>query len=128
VLGAPGEDRFRESFGMKLEHMIFARAGQADLTVVLIDDRVVTRNAGRALPSDIFSLSLPLTRGEPDKAIARPRSTRIHLGISMADTQALFGAPKHSVPYTFNGQPAEYRIYETVGTDHSVTLTSSTTC
>jgi hypothetical protein len=35
--------------------MIFARAGQADLTVVLIDDRLVTRNAGGALPSDIFA-------------------------------------------------------------------------
>jgi hypothetical protein len=32
--------------------------------------------------------------------------------MSMADTQALFGAPKHSVLYTFKGQRAEYRIYE----------------
>ena len=113
MLGAPAEDRFRESFGMKLEHMIFARAGEADLTVVLIDDRVVTRKAGRALPSDIFALSLPLATGAPDQGIERPRSTRIHLGMSMGDAQALFGAPKHSVPYTFKGQPAEYRIYET---------------
>jgi hypothetical protein len=34
--------------------MIFARAGQADLTVVLIDDRLVTRNAGGALASGYF--------------------------------------------------------------------------
>jgi hypothetical protein len=32
--------------------------------------------------------------------------------MSMADTQALFGAPKHSVLYTIKGQRAEYRIRE----------------
>jgi len=37
----------------------------------------------------------------------------MHVGMSMGDAQALFGAPKHSVSYTFKGQPAEYRIYET---------------
>jgi hypothetical protein len=30
MLGEPAEDRFQESFGMKVEHMIFVRAGQAD--------------------------------------------------------------------------------------------------
>jgi hypothetical protein len=113
MLGAPAEDHVRESFGMKLEHMIFARAGQPDLTVVLIDDRVATRKAGRELPPDIFSFSLPLATNEADPGIERPRSTRIRLGMSMGDAQALFGAPKHSVSYTFKGQPADYRIYET---------------
>ena len=98
---------------MKVEHMIFVRAGQADLTVVLIDDRVVTKKVGRALPPDIFAFSLPLATGGADQGIERPRSTRMHLGMSLGDAQALFGAPKHSVPYTFKGQPAEYRIYET---------------
>jgi hypothetical protein len=113
ILGAPAEDRFQESFGMKVEHMIFVRAGKADLTVVLIDDRVVAKKVGRALPQDIFAFSLPLATGGPDQGIERPRSTRVHLGMSMGDAQALFGAPKHSVDFTFKGRPAEYRIYET---------------
>jgi hypothetical protein len=29
------------------------------------------------------------------------------------ETQALFGAPKLSVDYTFKGRPAKYRIYQT---------------
>ena len=37
----------------------------------------------------------------------------MHVGMSMGDAQALFGAPKHSVSYTFKGHPAEYRIHET---------------
>jgi hypothetical protein len=113
MLGAPAEDRVRESFGMRLEHMIFTRPGQADLTVILMEDRVITKKAGRTLPSDIFALSLPLATGEADQVTERPRSARIHLGMSMSDAQALFGTPKLSVPHTFKGQPAEYRIYET---------------
>jgi len=93
--------------------MIFVRAGQADLTVILIDDRVVTKKVGRALPQDIFVFSLPLATGGPEQGIERPKSTRMHLGMSTGDAQALFGAPKHSVPFTFKGQPAEYRVYET---------------
>jgi len=113
MMGTPAEDRFQESFGMKIEHMIFVRAGHADLSVVLIGDRVVTKKVGRAMPQDVVAFSLPLATGGVDQGIERPRRTRIHLGMSMADAQALFGAPKHSVSYTFMGQPAEYRIYET---------------
>ena len=113
MLGAPAEDRFHKSFGLKLEHMIFARAGQTDLTVILIDDHVVTKKVGRALPPDIFAFSLPLATGEADQPVERPRSTRMHVGMSMGDVQAAFGAPKLSVPFTFKGHPAEYRIHET---------------
>ena len=37
----------------------------------------------------------------------------MHVGMSMGDVQALFGPPRLSVPFTFKGHPAEYRIHET---------------
>ena len=117
ILGAPAEDRLGDSFGMKLEHMIFERPGLPDLSIVLIDERVVTKHAGRALPPDILSLSLPLPPSGADRA-AGSRSDRsgcgqTRTGMSVRDVQAMFGEPKMRVPYSVKGRPAEYRIYQT---------------
>ena len=117
IMGAPAEDRLRDSFGMRLEHIIFERPGQSDLSVFLIDERVAAKRAGRALQPDIFSLRLPLAPNEADRATDgqddQSGSRQIRAGMSMRDVQALLGEPKMRVPYTVKGRPAEYRIHET---------------
>ncbi|MBV9563786.1 MAG: hypothetical protein JOY90_25575 [Bradyrhizobium sp.] len=117
IMGAPSEDRLRDSFGMKLEHMIFERPGLPDLSIFLVDDRVVTKQAGRALPPDIFRLSLPLAPSDADRATGsqgdQSRRRQIRAGMNVHDAQAMFGEPKMRVPYSVKGRPAEYRIYQT---------------
>jgi hypothetical protein len=116
-MGAPVEDRLSDSFGMKLEHMTFERPGLPDLSIFLIDERVVTKHAGRALPPDIFCLSLPLAPSDADRAADsqadRSGRRQIRAGMGVRDVQAMFGEPKMRVPYSVKGRPAEYRIYET---------------
>ena len=110
ILGVPADDQPHDSFGMELEHMIFARPGQPDVSVYLMDDRVVAKNVGRAVPDDILRVVLPslhdLTAEEANEQL---------VGIGMAATQvrALYGAPKVLVNSTFKGQPVEYAIFET---------------
>ena len=117
IMGAPVEYRLGDSFGMKLEHMIFERPGLPDLSIFLIDERVVTKRAGRVLPPDIFSLSLPSAPSDADRAADsqsdRSGRRQIRAGMGVRDVQAMFGEPKMRVPYSIKGRPAEYRIYET---------------
>jgi hypothetical protein len=42
---------------MMLEHMIFARPGQPDVSVFLIGGRVAGKRIGRDLPSDILGFA-----------------------------------------------------------------------
>jgi hypothetical protein len=116
IMGAPAEGRSHNKFGLKLEHMIFERPGEPDLSVLLIDEWVVKKKVGRDLPPDIFSFSLPLALNDSDRQIgedARSAKEKIRVGMGTRDVEAMFGAPRMSVPYSFKGQPAEYRIHET---------------
>ena len=117
IMGRPVEDRLHEGFGMKLEHMIFERPGLSDLSVFLADERVVTKLAGRALPPDILSMSLPLAPNDTDRASDNQSNQdgrgRIRIGMAKREVQAMFGEPKMRVPYSVKGRPAEYRIHET---------------
>jgi hypothetical protein len=103
---------------MKVEHMIFERAGQADLTVVLIDDHVVTKKVGRALPPDIFAFSLPLATGGADQGIERPRSTRMRLGMSICSAH-----PNTRCPIPSRDSPPNTGFMKQTGTDRSHALT-----
>ena len=120
IMGAPAEDRLHDSFGVKLEHMIFERPGLPDLSVFPADERVVTKAAGRALPPDILSMSLPLAPTDADKATDSQSDQfgrrQIRVGMAARDVQAMFGEPKMRVPYGVKGRPAEYRIHETAST------------
>ena len=117
MIGTPAEDRVHDSFGLHLEHMVFERARQPDLSVFLINDRVAKKKAGRGLPADIFSFALPLTPNEVERETgaegAKSALGRVRIGIELRDVEVLFGAAFMSVPYSFKGRPAEYRIYET---------------
>src|SRR5262245_4121553 len=60
---AKGELRHR-FFNMTLDQLIFERPGQPDVSVYLIDDRVVAKKVGRALPADILRVFLPSLNDE----------------------------------------------------------------
>jgi hypothetical protein len=117
MLGTPVDDRLRDGYGMTVEQMIFARPNVPDVSIFLIDGRVASKKVGRSFPPDILSFALPLTPdpadGEIDDVADRPRDRSVRVGMEASELQALFGAPKHQVSYTFKGRPATYAIYET---------------
>jgi len=117
ILGIPADDQLHDRFGMTLEHMIFGRLGQRDISVFLIGGRVASKKVGRDLPSDILGFALPLppnaTNDETDaRSVARGEG-QLAVGMTINEIQARFGTPKLLVDYTFKGRPANYRIYQT---------------
>jgi hypothetical protein len=117
MLGGPAEDRFFDRFGVKLEHMIFERPGEPDVSIFFMGERVVTKKVGRSLPPDVLGFSLPLAldpaKEETDARGPAHIKERIRVGMMVRDVQALFGTPRLRVPYSFKGRPAEYALYET---------------
>jgi hypothetical protein len=116
MLGTPAEDSSRDKFGLMLEHMIFQRPGEPDLSVFLIDQRVAKKRVGRELPPEIFNLLLPSALNESDRQIdaqdTRPAKDNVRVGIGLRDVESMFGPPRMSVLYSFKGRPSEYRIHE----------------
>jgi hypothetical protein len=117
ILGVPAYNQRHDSFGMKLEHMIFGRPGQPDVSVFLIGGRVAGKQVGRDLPSDILGFALPLPPEPANKetdarSVARSEGP-VAVGMTINEIQVLYGTPKLLVDYTFKGRPANYRIYQT---------------
>ena len=54
ILGVPAADQLHDRFNMKLEHMVFERPGQPDVSIFFIGGRVVSKKVGRDLPSGIL--------------------------------------------------------------------------
>jgi hypothetical protein len=115
LLGEPADDRLRDGFGMTVEQMVFRRPCGSEVSIFLINGRVVTKRVGSSFPSDILSFALPLapTGGEIDDVPELANDQNVAVGMKASAVQALFGAPKMHVDYTFKGRPAEYAIYET---------------
>jgi hypothetical protein len=110
ILGVPTDDQLHDSFGMKLEHLIFARPGQPDVSVYFMDDRVVAKKVGRAVPDDILRVVLPSPHDETGE---EANEQLVRIGMTATQVRALYGAPKVLVNSTFKGQPVEYAIFET---------------
>jgi len=104
---AKGELRHR-FFNMTLDQLIFERPGQPDVSVYLIDDRVVAKNVGRALPADILRVFLPSLN---DETAEEENEQPVRIGMTSTQVRALYGAPKILVKSTFKG--AEYAVFET---------------
>jgi len=115
ILGVPAADQLHDRFNMKLEHMVFERPGQPDVSIFFIGGRVVSKKVGRDLPSGILGFALPVHhKATNEETDAHARSGRqIAIGMTIDEIQGLFGPPKHLVDYTFKGRPASYRIYQT---------------
>jgi hypothetical protein len=116
-LGMPTEDHLRDSEGMTVEQMVFARPREPDVSVFLIDGRVSAKKVGRSFPADILGFRLPLAPDPADdgsEGIAdRSQKQLVAVGMKESELQAQFGAPKLEVKYTFRGHTAERAIYET---------------
>jgi hypothetical protein len=116
-LGAPAEDHVRDGYGMTVEQMIFERPGASDVSIFLIDARVVSKKIGRSFPADILGFALPLAPDPADNEIDDvadwKKERPIAVGMQDDELRMLLGAPKLRVGYSFKGRPAEYAIYET---------------
>jgi hypothetical protein len=116
LLGAPADLHLYDRYDMRLEHAIFERAGQSDLSVFFIDGRVAAKRRGRDLPPDLLRVALPRSndakREETNAQSGGPGVRQVRVGMLLPEVQALFGAPKLLVHSTFKGRPVEYAIYQ----------------
>jgi hypothetical protein len=90
--------------------------GEPDVSIFLIDGRVVAKKLGRLFPIDILSFALPLAPDpghDSDEIADRSKIQVVAVGMKESELRAQFGAPKLQVPYTFKGHSAEHAIYET---------------
>jgi hypothetical protein len=114
-LGMPIEDHLRDSEGMTVEQMVFARPREPDVSIFLFDGRVAAKKVGRSFPANILGFALPLASDDDqDNEIADGSEKQlVAVGMKESELRAQFGAPKLQVRYTFRAHAAEHAIYET---------------
>jgi len=110
VLGAAKGELRHHFFNVALDQLIFERPGQPGVSVYLMDDRVVAKKVGRALPVDILRVVLPSLH---DETAEEENEQFVRIGMTAAQVRVLYGAPKVLVNSTFKGQPVEYAVFET---------------
>lgn len=108
ALGLPTYQRRLVRFGVELQQMVFRRAGEPDVSVLLVDDRVIARTLGQNVPTDVFHVTLP----SPDKATNDHAGEDIRVGMKASEVPAISGREWLRVDYTFNRQPASHVIYQ----------------
>ena len=100
--------RHHTFFGINVKQWVFERAGEADVSVLLRDGRVVARIAGRDVPQDLFRVDLPSQAGpESEGPLLSP-----HVGMMASDIAKLCGRVKFRVDYVVNGQGASRVVFE----------------
>ena len=108
VLGEPTDVLHHTFFGINVEQWVFARAGEADVSVFLRNGRVVARMVGRDVPQDLFRVDLPSQAGPESKGpLLSPR-----LGMMASDIAKLCGPVKFRTDYVVNGQGASRVVFE----------------
>jgi outer membrane protein assembly factor BamE (lipoprotein component of BamABCDE complex) len=110
VLGTAKGELRHHFFNVTLDQLIFERPGQPDVSVYLMDDRVVAKKVGRAVPDDILRVVLPSPR---DETAEEANEQLVRIGMTATQVRALYGAPKVLVNSTFKEQPVEYAVFET---------------
>lgn len=110
VLGTAKGELRHHFFNVALDQLIFERPGQPDVSVYLMDDRVIAKKVGRAVPDDILRVVLPSLH---DQTAEEVNEQLVRIGMTATQVRALYGAPKVLVNSTFKGQPVEYAIFET---------------
>jgi hypothetical protein len=99
-------------FGVNVDQWVFARAGEADVSVFFRDSRVVARAVGRDIPEGLFRADLP---SEPNSESEGPIPTP-RLGMTASEIAELYGPVKFRVDYVVNGQTASRVVFEPRGT------------
>src|SRR5262249_53710283 len=110
VLGTAKGELRHHFFNVALDQLIFERRGQPEVSVYLMDDRVVAKKAGRTVPDDILRVVLPSLR---DETAEEENEQFVRIGMTAGQVRALYGAPKVLVNSTFKGQPVEHAVFET---------------
>ena len=111
VLGEPTDVLHHTFFGINVDQWVFARAGEAAVSVLLRDGRVVARMVGRDIPQDLFRVDLPSKAGsESEGQLPLP-----HLGMMASDIAKLCGPVKFRADYVVNGQGASRVVFEPLG-------------
>jgi len=100
VLGTAKGDLRHHFFNVALDQLIF----------YLMDDRVIAKKVGRAVPDDILRVVLPSLHDQTAKEV---NEQLVRIGMTATQVRALYGAPKVLVNSTFKGQAVEYAVFET---------------
>jgi hypothetical protein len=120
LLGKPNDTRHHALFDIKVDQLIFRRAGEPDVSLFFVTDRLVAKRVGQDIPVDIFRVNLPLP---PDVTDEESLEGFVRVGMKASDVKMLYGAPRLEVAYTFNGHAAEHVIYQTQPEGSFVSLT-----
>ena len=111
VLGEPTDVLHHTFFGVNVEQWVFARDGEADISVFLRNGRIVARMVGRDVPQDLFRVDLPSQTGpESEGPLLSPR-----LGMIASDIAKLCGPVKFRTDYVVNGQGVSRVVFEPRG-------------
>jgi hypothetical protein len=120
LLGKPNDTRHYAFFDIKVDQLIFRRAGEPDVSLFFVADRLVAKSVGQDIPIDIFRINLP---SPPDATDEDALEGFVRIGMKASDVKTLYGAARLEVAYEFNGQAAEHVIYQTQPEGSFVSLT-----
>jgi hypothetical protein len=106
LLGRPTADQRWTVSGLALEQMMFARAGEADFSVFLVDGLVVDVRPGAERPSNILHVVLPTAL--PDATVG----SDLRIGLNPNQAASLLGpAAWMATTSIFKGQPVLHATY-----------------
>jgi putative flavoprotein involved in K+ transport len=108
ILGEPSDIVRHKLFGINIDQWVFARTGEADVSVFLREGRVVGRAVGRDVPQHLFRVDLP-SPPEPESESPLPTA---RLGMTAGEIAKLYGPVKFRVNYVANGQDASRVVFE----------------
>jgi hypothetical protein len=111
VLGEPANVLHHTFFGIDVDQWVFARAGEAYVSVFFRDGRVIAREVGRGVPANLFRVDLP-SPPEPEREVRMPTP---RVGMMASDIATLRGPVKYRVDYVVNGQGASRVVFEPRG-------------
>ena len=109
MLGEPTDVLHHTFFGINVDQLVFAHAGETEISVFLRDGRVIAKALGRNVPANLFRVDLP----SPPLAQRELPITTPHVGLRTSDIEELYGVVKYRVDYVFNGQPASRVVFQT---------------
>ena len=109
MLGEPTDILHHTFFGINVDQLVFAHAGETEVSVFLRADRVIAKSRGRDVPANLFRVDLP----SPPLAQSAGPTTTPHVGLRASGIEAPYDAVKFRVDYVFNGQPASRVVFKT---------------
>src|SRR5262249_16448589 len=88
LLAPPYEVRHHAFFDIKMDQLIFRRAGEPDVSLFFVADRLVAKRVGQGIPVDLFQVNLPLP---PDATGEDLVEVSVQVGMKATDVKTLYG-------------------------------------